>query len=192
MSRRPFLVGLTLSLLVHAMVGALLWRWSAQDREWPAPEGIEVDLARLEPEAPEPEPPARAETPKAPAEPPPKPEPAPELGPAPPPTQAELPWEPRPYPRLRREELRKPLRGPARHETVVADWWSHRSAVTYVETCRLGTAPRDSVLDHRITPEERILTSTARGLNENFLRVRRQWTADRIREAYRENFPLMQ
>jgi hypothetical protein len=101
-------------------------------------------------------------------------------------------WEPRPYPRpLDRDDEAFSLRSLRRQQNVASDWWSRRSAVALVEAWREGEAPRDSVLDRHVTLAERILASTNRGLNRNFLRLRRTWREEQYREKAAENFPPM-
>jgi len=189
MNRRTTLA-LAISLTVHIAAGVALWQWSAPERIRPLPDRLAVGLSS----PPEAVPPAPAEP--EPISPPPareapRPQP-PVAGPAPRPVTAPPAWEPRPYPRpLDEDDEAHSLRATRRHEDVASDWWSRRSAVAFVESWREGGAPRDSVLDRRLTPAERILASTSRGLNENFLRLRRTWRREQFEKEYSENFPPM-
>ena len=189
MSRRTILA-ITVSVALHGAAGLALWRWAAQERVRPLPGRLAVELALP---APAPEPPAEAVSPATPRKAPvAEPAPAPVAGPLPRPVTAPPAWEPRPYPRpSRRDDEAVVLRSPRRHADVASDWWSRRSAVAFVEAWREGGAPRDSALDRHVTAAERILASTNRGLNKNFLRLRRRWQEERFREKYAENFPPM-
>jgi hypothetical protein len=74
---------------------------------------------------------------------------------------------------------------------VASGWWADRSAVTYLAAARRGAAPRDSVLDRQLTPEERARMQVSHGLHDTFLRLRREWREERFREEYKKNFPDM-
>jgi hypothetical protein len=88
--------------------------------------------------------------------------------------------------------------GPAPHVpslrfpgSATSPFWSTRSLAGFVDACRRGGAPRDSVLDPRRTPEETALARLTTTLNEATDRLQRSWTVERFREAYAENFPAM-
>ena len=74
---------------------------------------------------------------------------------------------------------------------ALSDCWGTRSPAAYVEACRRGEAPVDSVLNRIRTPEEVALERNLSALNEFTLRLHGEWMLDKFREVYAENFPAM-
>jgi hypothetical protein len=67
-----------------------------------------------------------------------------------------------------------------------------RSLSAFLEKCREGSAPRDSILDPEPTPREVAVARTIRQCNEAALNLHALWNRERFAEEYRRNFPGMQ
>ncbi|MCA9751134.1 MAG: hypothetical protein KC591_03005 [Gemmatimonadetes bacterium] len=197
MSRRTG-IAIAVSGTAHVALLVALVLWGARDRDFPLRRQIPVRLiAAAEPplletpareaaptDSPPPVRPPAAETPPAESS-------RPELASPPPdrPLPPEKTDEEEDLPPPRVAPL--PLRAPERSDDVASEWWADRSMVSFIQGARLGDAPRDSILDDWMTPAERILARTDRGLNETFLKLRRKWREEKFREEYQKNFPLM-
>ena len=80
---------------------------------------------------------------------------------------------------------------PTRIGGALSEWWSTRSPAAYVEACRQGAAPEDSLLNRIRTPKQAALERNTTVLNEFSLRLHGEWMAEKFREVYAENFPAM-
>ncbi|MEZ5066339.1 MAG: hypothetical protein R3B81_16555 [bacterium] len=202
MSRRTG-IAIAVSGAAHVALVLALMAWGARDRDFPLRRQVPVRLIpaaeRPKVEPPSLEPPPREAKPTD--SPPPLRPPAAETppaessrpGPASPPSDRPVP----PEKTDEEEDLPPPpvaplpLRAPERSDDVASEWWADRSMVTFIQGARVGDAPRDSILDDWMTPAERVLARTDRGLNETFLKLRRKWREEKFREEYQKNFPLM-
>lgn len=75
--------------------------------------------------------------------------------------------------------------------SALSDFWSTRSVAAYVEACRAGTAPVDSVLNPPPTPEQAALSRNVEQFNDFTARLHGEWMLEKFYEAYKQNFPAM-
>lgn len=74
---------------------------------------------------------------------------------------------------------------------MASAFWQDHALTGFLEKCREGAAPRDSILDPEPTAHEIALTRTIDQLNETAWSLRATWNRERFAEAFQRNFPNM-
>ena len=75
---------------------------------------------------------------------------------------------------------------------VASAFWQDHALTAFLQKCREGEAPRDSILDPAPTAHEVALARTIDQLNETAWSLHATWNRERFAEAFRRNFPNMQ